>query len=360
MRHKLLFQLIVTTALAKSSSKKRPKQGEIKHPTKRKSAYVVTPNTTRVVVLKMPHSGSTWFAALLNRFPRTFVREESITKTRSNNVNPEAIRRHVGTSLARPTDKMVASRNGKHAYSPRAKHFDCGGCELAVLGLTMCPMKSEAPYDFPAGVTAAVFRQTIPFKTIFWARTNVVKMVFASNGSKDRKGKFVRSRPPCDEFARTLGYKAAQLRSLDALYDERRRVDASRVLKVRYEALQANEKGTLGRVARFLGVEERQLLKAATFVGEKRTSEDLRDVVANYNELHTWLAPGGVLASPCLLRMLEAPAPAVFALCPLPALVERTLNNSRAARTCPGPPPTRGRRIRGVDVGATPPGHRII
>ena len=140
MRHKLLFQLIVTTALAKSSSKKRPKQGEIKHPAKRKSAYVVTPNTTRVVVLKMPHSGSTWFAALLNRFPRTFVREESITKTRSNNVNPEAIRRHVGTSLARPTDKMVASRNGKHAYSPRAKHFDCGGCELAVLGRTMCPM----------------------------------------------------------------------------------------------------------------------------------------------------------------------------------------------------------------------------
>jgi len=147
--------------------------------------------------------------------------------------------------------------------------------------------KSEAPYGFPAGVTAAVFRQTIPFKTIIWARTNVVKMVFSSNGFKDRKGKFVRSRPPCDEFARTLAYKAAQLRSLDALYDERRRVDVSRVLKVRCEALQANEKGTLGRVARFLGVEERWLLKAATFVGEKRASEDLRDVVANYNELHT-------------------------------------------------------------------------
>ena len=75
---------------------------------------------------------------------------------------------------------QVASRNGKHAFSPRAKNFDCGGCELALLGLTMCPMRSEPPYDFPRGVTAAIFHQTVRFKTIFWARTNVVKMSFAS------------------------------------------------------------------------------------------------------------------------------------------------------------------------------------
>ena len=75
---------------------------------------------------------------------------------------------------------QVASRNGKHAFSPRAKNFDCGGCELALLGLTMCPMRSEPPYDFPQGVTAAIFHQTIKFRTIFWARTNVVKMSFAS------------------------------------------------------------------------------------------------------------------------------------------------------------------------------------
>ena len=71
--------------------------------------YSVTKNTTRVVVLKVPHSGSTWFAALLNRFPRSYVKEESITKTRSNTANPSAIREHVATSLVRPTDKMVAS-----------------------------------------------------------------------------------------------------------------------------------------------------------------------------------------------------------------------------------------------------------
>ena len=75
---------------------------------------------------------------------------------------------------------QVASRNGKHAFSPRAKNFDCGGCELALLGLTMCPMRSEPPYDFPQGVTAAIFHQTVKFRTIFWARTNVVKMSFAS------------------------------------------------------------------------------------------------------------------------------------------------------------------------------------
>ena len=190
--HLTILLQLVTAAMAKKSIMSTinfPKFGrggparaaiqQIQQPSKN-DTYLVTPNTTRLVVLKVPHSGSTWFAALLNRFPRSYVKEESITKTRSNNVDPSAIREHVGTSLIRPTDKMVASRNGKHAFSPRAKNFDCGGCELALLGLTMCPMRSEPPYDFPRGVTAAIFHQTVRFKTIFWARTNVVKMSFAS------------------------------------------------------------------------------------------------------------------------------------------------------------------------------------
>ena len=189
MRAQLLFQLFAATALASKIMRSiafhksgRAQPARINQPSKN-DKYRVTANTTRVVVLKVPHSGSTWFAALLNRFPRSYVKEESITKTRSNNVNPSAIREHVGTSLIRPTDKMVTSRNGKHAFSPRAKNFDCGGCELALLGLTMCPMRSEPPYDFPQGVTAAIFHQTVKFKTIFWARTNVVKMSFASSAT---------------------------------------------------------------------------------------------------------------------------------------------------------------------------------
>ena len=188
MRAQLLFQLFATALANKfMPTITLPKFGRaqparINQPSKN-DKYSVTKNTTRVVVLKVPHSGSTWFAALLNRFPRSYVKEESITKTRSNNVNPSAIQQHVGTSLIRPTDKMVASRNGKHAFSPRAKNFDCGGCELALLGLTMCPMRSEPPYDFPRGVPAAIFHQTVKFRTIFWARTNVVKMSFASSAA---------------------------------------------------------------------------------------------------------------------------------------------------------------------------------
>ena len=186
--HLTILLQLVAAAMAKKSimhttihktSRAQPAQAVVNQPSKN-DKYMVNANTTRLVVLKVPHSGSTWFAALLNRFPRSYVKEESITKTTSNNVDPSAIREHVGTSLIRPTDKMVASRNGKHAFSPRAKNFDCGGCELALLGLTMCPMRSEPPYDFPRGVTAAIFHQTVRFKTIFWARTNVVKMSFAS------------------------------------------------------------------------------------------------------------------------------------------------------------------------------------
>ena len=230
--HLTILLQLVAAAMAKKSimrsitlhkTARSAARSPINQPSKN-DKYLVTANTTRVVVLKVPHSGSTWFAALLNRFPRSYVKEESITKTRSNTANPSAIREHVATSLVRPTDKMVgssaqikfrgashaidatparrrggsgsslldehlthwlicaqvASRNGKHAFSPRAKNFDCGGCELALLGLTMCPMRSEPPYDFPRGVTAAIFHQTVRFKTIFWARTNVVKMSFAS------------------------------------------------------------------------------------------------------------------------------------------------------------------------------------
>ena len=73
------------------------------------------------------------------------------------------------TRLLRPTGslRMVDSRNGGGAYSrrsnsPRAKDFDCGGCELALLGLTMCPMRAEPPYDFPRGVAAAIFHGNLP------------------------------------------------------------------------------------------------------------------------------------------------------------------------------------------------------
>ena len=346
-----LFQLFAATALANKIMRTitlhksgRAQPARINQPSKN-DKYSVTANTTRVVVLKVPHSGSTWFAALLNRFPRSYVKEESITKTTSNNVSPFAIREHVGTSLIRPTDKMVASRNGKHAFSPRAKNFDCGGCELALLGLTMCPMRSEPPYDFPQGVTAAIFHQTIKFKTIFWARTNVVKMSFASNGSKNRTKAFVKEEPSCHTFARTVGYKIAQLRSLDALYEQRRKVDPALVLKVRYESMQLDEAGTLATVARFLGVDApRRFLKSSTAVGEKRASDDLRDVVENYDEIRKWLAPKGVLASQCLLEMLEVRGPRVFEPCPAPELVERTVTSLSPAKTCPGPGGPRGGR----------------
>ena len=143
---------------------------------------------------------------------------------------------------------------------------------------------------------AAIFHQTIKFKTIFWARTNVVKMSFASNGSKNRTKAFAKERISCNAFARSLGYKVSQLQALDALYEQRRKVDPALVLKVRYESMQLDEAGTLATVARFLGVDApRRFLKSSTAVGEKRASDDLRDVVKNYGEVHEWLAPKGVL-----------------------------------------------------------------
>ena len=98
MRKQLLFQLFAATALANKFMPTialpkfgRAQPARINQPSKN-DKYMVNANTTRLVVLKVPHSGSTWFAALLNRFPRSYVKEESITKTTSNNVDPSAIR----------------------------------------------------------------------------------------------------------------------------------------------------------------------------------------------------------------------------------------------------------------------------
>ena len=144
--HLTILLQLVTAAMAKKSIMRtitlhktgrggpaRAAIQQINQPSKN-DKYTVTANTTRLVVLKVPHSGSTWFAALLNRFPRSYVKEESITKTRSNTANPSAIREHVATSLVRPTDKMVASsaqikfRGASHAIdaTPARRRGDSG------------------------------------------------------------------------------------------------------------------------------------------------------------------------------------------------------------------------------------------
>ena len=112
---------------------------------------------------------------------------------------------------------------------------------------------------------------------------------------------------------------------------------------MRYESMQLDEAGTLATVARFLGVDApRRFLKSSTAVGEKRASDDLRDVVKNYDEIHKWLAPKGVLASPCLLKMLEVRGPQVFEPCPAPALVARTVTSLSPARRAARGGGTRG------------------
>ena len=75
MRAQWLFQLFAATALANKimrsitihKTARSAARSPINQPSKN-DKYLVTANTTRLVVLKVPHSGSTWFAALLNRF----------------------------------------------------------------------------------------------------------------------------------------------------------------------------------------------------------------------------------------------------------------------------------------------------
>uniref|UniRef100_A0A7S2GBV3 Uncharacterized protein n=1 Tax=Octactis speculum TaxID=3111310 RepID=A0A7S2GBV3_9STRA len=90
------------------------------------------------------------------------------------------------------------------------------------------------------------------------------------------------------------------------------------VYEMTYEDLQADSHRALFRFFTYLDVPD--ALEAASSVSGdgwvKRTSDDLRNHLLNYDDIHRTLVEMG---SPCLVAQLEAKIPGIsFPPCPLP------------------------------------------
>ena len=129
-----------------------------------------------------------------------------------------------------------------------------------------------------------------PFKTIIYYRSNVVKFVFASGGSNEKRAfdaARVHSKPvACGDFAWDLARKLSWVSALRGLAASRRSPDTRELV---YEQLQLDTNGTLASLSAWLGVDAPTRRR----LGFKRGSEDLRLTVSNFDEVESWLAPGG-------------------------------------------------------------------
>ena len=334
----------------------------------------VTNETIPLLVLKNGHSGSTWFGYVLNALPLAFVQAESISKKTSKRYleRPACLAEHVTGSLRAPLPKI----QDRHLGSPKwTERLARSGKSLRVVGLTMNPMSEAAPFGVLGGIERAVLAPALAAvpraRVIFWYRSNVIKVTLSSSGSHgtnsatddddpndaaprgtededgdagddDAAGTRRRGRRlggggdngtnteiDVDSFSKDLAVKMERNSAMLAL---RRSfvVAPSSTLLLAYEELQLDFDGATARIVAHLGLAaltdaERAALRAAG--GAKRGSEDLREKLANFDELDAALgAPPW--HSACLQAMLRSREPEVFAQCELPVTARAQFLNA--------------------------------
>jgi len=309
----------------------------------------------RVMLFKLPRSGSTWVTELLNRRPSVFLSKEIVQAEFDERFGPHARLRHLKRSLLWPTGKL-ASRSwggrfatdywlpGKWRRSPGPS-----GTGLDVIGFTVNPVKVEMDYQ-----KLSLQRPTA--RVVAFVRTNLVKtVVSAVRGEATLKlcgANNLRAGDPC-KIPSTLTIEVESfLRMLHARFLlEKTFIDlvyslGRPVYEITYEDLQANPDATVAKFLAHLGLpgarasaadvattpasmvpkvpagsnlapEATNRSKSVAGGGDqwvKRTSDDLARHVLNYEELRAALPP-----SVCLLAQFEVKTPGVsFPPCPMP------------------------------------------
>jgi len=268
-------------------------------------------NATRLVVLKIAGSGSTWFWQLLSAVEGVKIMGELYTSG-SPDRKPRRRERGMASSL------------------------QCGAL-ARVCGFTVSPKNSPGVDWARVGAAADV--------VAVWDRTNVAKMAvgiarkamlkpMVGACPKDSKGKGkgrgigtnLRNGSGCaasvygsnatlpleifeTRVAQLLGRRAAFMKDCAAAT-----AAAPRAVTLTYEGLQRDASSELGRLFDALG--RRDLLEASSSSRGptviKKTPEELRGAVANFDELRTYLATLGLGAACPLDAMLAATAPRTF------------------------------------------------
>ena len=158
-------------------------------------------------------------------------------------------------------------------------------------------------------------------KPILFLRTNVVKLSRAVNGDKTAlriagvHRQLLRHRTPHrGNWSLPLFVKSVNdaIRRNNDLLGIRSKVTAE-WLVVYYERLQTDTADVMDSIRRLLVMPRMDSKMLARAPGKKTTSDDLRDVVFNFNELEAALE--GRYHNPCVLKMLREVTPTVHPVC---------------------------------------------
>ena len=292
---------------------------------------VATSATTRLTrpaakqaffVLKRGHSGSTWLSALLLNLPLTYFFDELVGASANFDAKKleaifvQALRAPTGRGTSPEWSKSTGDRAVRNCWQNRDK------CQLNAIGFSFSPLLRGRRRLRP-GISTTL--QGVVAKTrakpILFLRTNVVKLSRAVNGDKTAlrvaglHRQLLRHRRPhrgnwsLPSFVRSVN---DAIRRNNDLLGIRSKVRAE-WLVVYYERLQTDTADVMDSIRRLLVMPRMDSKLLARAPGKKTTSDDLRDVVFNFNELEAALE--GRYHNPCVLKMLREVRPTVHHVC---------------------------------------------
>lgn len=260
--------------------------------------------------LKLASTGSTWWCEQLNKQQQTRIKEELFTS--SSRESPK--RREQGMASA----------------------MSCDGGAARVRGFTISPANS-------AGVSwLDVARSQPDVRVVKWVRTNIVKVAVSMTrknklnvcGGKSNLAKAKGESSGCG--AVRLALKPSDVRHYLAKHvgvslelDAAVAATRARVHVMVYEDMQRDARAAMRALYAFLGAPELVAAAEPPTKVYKKTPDDLRDTVENFDAVEALLAGLPVTAAACPLReMLHATGPTAFPRCDL-TVVQQALSRRR-------------------------------
>lgn len=263
-----------------------------------------------VIVLKNPRSGSSWFVQLLNSASQVFVTEEILTsksgKYGNLTLQGEA---YLERALREPMNRF----NGGPAFGSNGpqrslKHKSVPPGGWAVVGFTVSPKRLLAG---DINISALAVRTAA--KMIIYERTNKVKQAIAYY-----RGRLLRDKCGFNNVRNTestctlstahfeLDIEVFERNLLESMAKDYALAGAHiprSAYRVTYEDLLSDTNTTLQAVFAYLGapVPTHGLRNAYS----KSTSDDLRAIITNFDQVEHWLE----LNAPCLLPHLREKNP---------------------------------------------------
>ena len=227
-------------------------------------------NCTGLMALKLAETGSTWFANLLLTTKAYEIEEEIYTRT------------HADISIPHKESKLLSVLRCQH-FSGNGKH--------PVHGFTINPKNN-------VGINWGQIVRVAQPHVVTWRRSNIVKTAVSiyrkgpehicggrANIRHDDKCIYEKTKVSFPTLLEKLHTQAHYYGELDHASDEATRYANGLNISLYYEAMQQNEDRELKKLATFLGDPSYSETRKRPVSVIKKTSDDLRDVITNFDEV---------------------------------------------------------------------------